>query len=213
MSDAKLSGSISILLGIAAVLTVVIGGILVPYPGLIGGGLLGIVAILVGLVEFVRAHFFSKDVEGPSKTKIFGGILCGCVALGLVPFILGPTMSHDHAGADERRAIAAMRSILVAQLTFQADAIVDVDSVAQFGTFEQLTAGDTPYVDAETVNGEEFGYAISMELIPGANPGFEVTAVPLDSGDVGPRSFYVDESGVIRATDQGTADSDSTPIE
>jgi len=44
-------------------------------------------------------------------------------------------------------------------------------------------------------------------------PGFEVSAYPLQRGTTGQRSFFMDQTGVIRYSAEGTADADSAPLQ
>jgi len=43
--------------------------------------------------------------------------------------------------------------------------------------------------------------------------GYSVTANPTSPGTSGQRGFYTDQSGVIRATSSGAADSTSSPLQ
>jgi hypothetical protein len=59
--------------------------------------------------------------------------------------------------------------------------------------------------------GAKSGYTFTFS--PGTgNLSYSVTGVPSTAGVTGQRNFYTDQSGVIRANANGTADSSSTPI-
>lgn len=109
---------------------------------------------------------------------------------------------------NERFTINALNTISGAQATFKS-------SNPTFATLQQLR--DAGLIDSVLATGEKYGYVFSITLVtrtPGKTPGFQVSAVPRRYGRTGRRSFYLDESGVIRGADrQGApANADDLPI-
>lgn len=111
---------------------------------------------------------------------------------------------------NERFAINALKIISGAQATFKA-------SNTHFATLQQL--GDAGLIDPVLATGEKYGYYFSVTLItytPTQATGFQVSAVPRRYRKSGRRSFYLDESGVIRGADRGgnpaTAEDKPIPI-
>lgn len=109
---------------------------------------------------------------------------------------------------NERFTINALNTISGAQATFKA-------SNPTFATFQQLR--DAGLIDPVLATGEKYGYIFSITLVvysPSQSTGFQVSAVPRRYGRTGRRSFYLDESGVIRGADrQGApANADDLPI-
>lgn len=109
---------------------------------------------------------------------------------------------------NERFTINALNTINGAQATFKS-------FNTTFATLQQLR--DEDLIDPVLATGEKYGYVFSVTLV--TNPsnqstGFQVLAVPQRYGRSGRRSFYLDESGVIRGADrQGApANADDLPI-
>jgi hypothetical protein len=84
--------------------------------------------------------------------------------------------------------LKSLRDIRVAESTYRTK-----NSMNQFGTLEQLHAGDP--IDAELASGTKDEYRYKLEL---RERSFHVTAEPLKYNLTGTWSYYLDESGVIR---------------
>jgi Protein of unknown function (DUF2950) len=56
-------------------------------------------------------------------------------------------------------------------------------------------------IDSKLATGTKNGYTFTVELTTSEQeyPGFAVVGVPMSYGNTGIRSFYIDETGVIRA--------------
>jgi len=108
-----------------------------------------------------------------------------------------------------------MRTISTGQTAFQTAAFVDTDGdgVGDYGTLAQLAdpdgAGSTPpFVDSVLGAGLKHGYVFTVAVTNGSAttmPAYTCTATPAASGQTGYRQYFVDESGVIRFTSDGTA--------
>jgi hypothetical protein len=64
--------------------------------------------------------------------------------------------------------------------------------------------------------GNRYGYKFTIEIKEGGtggiSPRFQIVAVPLSYGSSGRRSFYIDETGVIRGADnRGAEATELTP--
>ena len=92
--------------------------------------------------------------------------------------------------ANETAAIARLRAIAAGEARYL------VESGAQYGTLDQLIKGR---FISDPSNGKLTGYRFEIRVKPG---GFEVTAVPEKFGVTGNRSFYLDETNIIRAADR-----------
>lgn len=109
---------------------------------------------------------------------------------------------------NERFAVNALTVISGAQATFKS-------SNANFATLQQLH--DAGLIDSVLATGEKYGYSFSITIVtnsPKQATGFRVSAVPQRYGRSGRRSFYLDESGVIRGADRGgkPATAEDAPI-
>jgi hypothetical protein len=92
---------------------------------------------------------------------------------------------------NELAAISRLRSIVTAEMALQ------VEGDGKYATLEELVAKG---VMSNPSQGKLTGYRFAVRVKPG---GFEATAVPETFGVTGRRSFYVDESSVMRAADKG----------
>lgn len=93
--------------------------------------------------------------------------------------------------ANEMAALTRLRSIVTAETALQ------FEGDGQFATLDELVKKGL-LVDPS--QGKLTGYRIEVKVKPG---GFEATAVPEKFAVTGRRSFYVDESRVMRAADKG----------
>jgi hypothetical protein len=104
--------------------------------------------------------------------------------------------------ANEQAAIRTLRTIVGAEYTYQATM-----GNGSFGSLKHLVEGGlmSPNM-AEGVGG---GYRFEIGKIENKSsespPSFEVIAMPVKYGITGQRSFYADESGVIRGADKNGA--------
>jgi hypothetical protein len=104
---------------------------------------------------------------------------------------------------NEAGAVMMLRTLHSSEATYQA-----TTGNGNYGTIAELRKeGLIDYVLAE---GHRYGYLfrIRQEKISSESPqaSFEIVAVPRTYGRTGRRSFYVDESGVIRYADKKGAE-------
>lgn len=137
-----------------------------------------------------------------------------------------PRLLRSRMSANEAAAIGALRTISNAEVQFQTGgfADADADNVGDYGllgppgvvgTLANPAAGTEPFVDDVLGSGAKSGYLFNV--VPGnAGNGDEVymaTADPGNPGRTGTRRFFLDQTGVIRFTPDGTApDANSMPI-
>jgi hypothetical protein len=92
--------------------------------------------------------------------------------------------------ANETAALARLRAIAAAEARYQ------VESGGEYGNLDQLI--QKRYVN-DPSNGKLTGYRFEVQVRAGS---FQATAVPEKFGITGKRSFYVDETNVMRAADK-----------
>jgi hypothetical protein len=92
--------------------------------------------------------------------------------------------------ANETAAMARLRAIAAAEARYGAE------SAGEYGTLDQLI--QNRYIN-DPSNGKLTGYRFDIRVKP---DGFQVTAVPEKFGVTGTRSFYLDETNIIRAADK-----------
>lgn len=111
----------------------------------------------------------------------------------------------------ESGAILSMRTLHSAEITYGATA-----GNGNYGTLKQLA--QTGLINSFLATGTHCGYLFTISTTAASTNAparFAVKAVPVQYGVTGFRSYYVDESGVIRGADRGGAEAtaDDPPIE
>jgi hypothetical protein len=104
---------------------------------------------------------------------------------------------HNEAGA-----IRTLFTLLSAEATYQS-----TTGQGNYGTIEEL--GKEKLIDFVLAEGHRFGYLfrVSLEKYSSESPAsFEIWAVPRTYRRTGRRSFYLDQTGVIRYADKKGAE-------
>jgi prepilin-type N-terminal cleavage/methylation domain-containing protein len=144
--------------------------------------------------------------------------------IAIIAAIAIPNLLRSRMSANEASAVGGIRTISTGQVGFQAAAFADGnnDGVGDYGTLAQLAdpdgAGASPsFIDSTLGAGNKLGYVFtSTPTVGAANtpPSYTCVAVPAAPGKTGYRQYFVDESGVIRFTGDGSAVSvASTPLD
>jgi hypothetical protein len=78
------------------------------------------------------------------------------------------------------------------------------------------TSAGADLIDSVLAGGVKSGYKFTLTVTstdPAGNVlSYGITAVPVTPGTTGQRSFFTDQSGTVRVSPGGTADSSSTPL-
>lgn len=144
--------------------------------------------------------------------------------IAIIVAIAIPQLIRWRMMSNESAAIGGIRTISTTQLSFQASAFVDTDGNGEgdYGSLAQLANPDgaglaEPFIDSVLGNGNKLGYLFAANVTPGNGltpPSYTCTAVPVAPGFTGYRQFFVDETGIIRFTADGSAVGPaSTPLE
>ncbi|HQP91472.1 MAG TPA: type II secretion system protein [Candidatus Omnitrophota bacterium] len=120
----------------------------------------------------------------------------------LLAAIAIPNLLRARLSANEATAIAAMRTVSTAAESFRAAQ----SPPAYPSNLSALSSANPPYIDSVLGSGNKSGYTFTWS---GGGTTYDVVAAPQTANVTGVRSFYVDQSGVVRV---GT-DSTGTPIE
>ncbi|MCC6695317.1 MAG: prepilin-type N-terminal cleavage/methylation domain-containing protein [Candidatus Hydrogenedentes bacterium] len=141
--------------------------------------------------------------------------------IAIVAAIAIPNLLRSRMSANEASASGAIRTISTAEVAFQTAAFVDSngDGMGDYGTLAQLGnpdgSGTTPaFVDAVLINGLKQGYVYTLSVTMGnatTMPSYTCTATPAALGRTGYRQYFVDETGVIRFTSDGSAPTATSP--
>ncbi|MCP4645893.1 MAG: prepilin-type N-terminal cleavage/methylation domain-containing protein [bacterium] len=141
--------------------------------------------------------------------------------IAIIAAIAIPNLLRSRMSANEAGSAGAMRTLSTGQVAFQTACFqdADTDGVGDYGTLAQLAnpdgAGATPpFIDQVLGAGQKHGYVFTTTVTAGsatAQPAYSITAVPAAAGRTGYRQYWVDESGVIRFTADGSAVSNTSP--
>lgn len=176
-------------------------------------GLLGIGAILgliFGIVAYKRAKRNPAQYGGEGLA-LAGIIISGISVLmflyiGVVAAIAIPNLLASRRAANEASAISSLRTLNAAEATYQATA-----GNGSFGTMDELFAAGL--IDSKLGNKLKNGYRFEIKATPASGRDYakyEVAATPLSYGSSGNRSFFIDETGVIRGKDRHGLEADAT---
>jgi hypothetical protein len=124
----------------------------------------------------------------------------------LLLWMLGSSLDASESSplqANQAAATSVLRTVHSAEMTFQA-----TEGNGRYGTFDELVAAN--FISKET--SQKYGYRIEVTV---SENKFEATAVPIEYGQTGTLSYFIDESGVLRAGDHGggTASAADQPLQ
>ncbi|MEK7793638.1 MAG: prepilin-type N-terminal cleavage/methylation domain-containing protein [Candidatus Hydrogenedentota bacterium] len=126
--------------------------------------------------------------------------------IGIIAAIAIPNLLRSRISANEASAAGGIRTISTAETAYQTSGIdATTTGIGQFGTLTSLGTGTTPFVDNALSSGTKAGFVFQATPSMASNvPGYTATGTPGVNGSTGTRAFFVDESGVIRFTTDGT---------
>jgi hypothetical protein len=191
----------------------------------------------------ILGHMALSDIrKSAGKLKghgiAVGGLVLGYMGLAIVPIaviaalIAIPHLRVSRLAANEAAAVSSLRTIDVAALTYAGTYgngyPADLNTLTGAGTASCDHAG----LIAGTLASEEHdGYLFTYHATadgtaPGIAPkakgagcsasgasGFAVSADPVTPGTTGNRSFYADQTGIIRVETGGAATAKSAPLQ
>jgi type IV pilus assembly protein PilA len=182
-------------LAIAALVLGIIGFFTV---GLIGiGAIVGIILACMAMSRIKRDPW-QYGGRGLAIAALVLNIvsLVSFVPMGVIAAIAIPNLLAARRAANEGSAMASLRTLHAAEETYQS-----TNGAGKFGTLNELAAANL--IDLKLATGNKNGYNFTVELTTDESnyPGFAAVARPLTYRTDGVRSFYVDETGIIRAGD------------
>jgi hypothetical protein len=178
-----------------AITSLVIGIVNFFTFGLLGAG--AISGLTCGIVALSKARK-RPTVYGGQGLAIAGVATNSFWLLFAFPIVLAiaiPNLIAARRAANEGSAIASLRSIAEAEDNYYSTRQV-------YGTLSDLSAANL--IKPELATGTRNGYRFWIKLASNGNgvvKSFDATAVPVEYGNSGRRSFLIDETGVVRAAD------------
>ncbi|MFZ3216201.1 MAG: DUF4190 domain-containing protein [Candidatus Acidiferrales bacterium] len=199
-----------------------------------------IAAVILGHISLSEIRKSAGRLGG--KGIATAGLVLGYLGLSMIPILIIaaiaiPNLLRARMAANEASAVGSLRTIETAVVTY--DTQFENGYPASLEALggapgEDATCNHAGLIDARVAAGQKSGYSFTYTpLFPGdgAAPvispkaaakgctsggasGFTVTADPLQRNTTGDRSYFTDQSGVIRVSRSGArATADSPPLE
>jgi type II secretory pathway pseudopilin PulG len=182
-----------------AIFSLVLGILSFFTLGLFGVG--AIAGIILAVVAMRRVR--DEPWKYGGRTVAIAGLvlsitsLATMVPIGIVAAIAIPNLLASRMAANEGAAIRSLNTIASAEMVYQATA-----GQGRYGTLQELESAGL--IDSALGSGVKSGYRFTIELTESGEitpAGFAVVGVPVDYRSSGMRSFYIDETAVIRGGD------------
>ena len=137
----------------------------------------------------------------------------------IIAAIAIPNLLRSRIAANESSAVSSLRTINTAEISYQTAYPTNgyAAALTNLGGVAPCTPSSTTacLVDSVLAGGTKSGYTFVYTAAAaqgGSINSYTLTARPVTAGTTGQRTFFTDQSGVIRADATGTATSTSTPI-
>jgi type IV pilus assembly protein PilA len=137
----------------------------------------------------------------------------------IIAAIAIPNLMHSKAQANEAAAVETLHTLTSAAVMYSTTYSGFPHAISNLGPNTGATNASSAaadLVDSVLATGVKSGYRFTYTVgvaDPGGNVlSYTITASPVVPGNTGLRYFYTDQSGIIRASATGSADSSSTPI-
>ena len=176
-----------------AVFALVLGIISFLTLGLLGiGALTGIIVATVAMGK-VKREPWRYGGRGMAVAGLVLSItsLVALVPVGMVAAIAIPNLFAARMAANEGSSLYSLRMISEAETRYYAQ-------FQKYATLEELASEGM--VETSLGSGVKNGYKFTVE-VKTLEPGFEAFSVPVTYQSTGRRSFYMDETSVIRSAD------------
>jgi type II secretory pathway pseudopilin PulG len=174
----------------------------------------GIPAIILGHMS--RSNIRKSMGRLKGEGMALAGLIMGYISLLAIPLILIiaaiaiPNLLRARQQANETSAISSMRTITVANATYQTE-----KGQGFAASLKELE--DAGYIDHVLARGQKSGYRFSYSATDsdgdGTSDKFQITATPVRPGSSGGRIFCSDESGVIRQERAGQCTTESDVVD
>lgn len=166
--------------------------------GLLGVG--AIVGIILSCIAMGRVKREPWQYGG--KGMAIAGLVLSIVSLvsvvpvGIIAAIAIPNLLASRRAANEGSAMASLRTISSAEMVYYSTV-----GAGKYGTLNDLAKAGL--LDAKLATGTKNGYHFTVELTTNEDnvEGFAAVGVPITYRSTGMRSFYIDETSVLRAGD------------
>jgi type IV pilus assembly protein PilA len=134
----------------------------------------------------------------------------------IIAAIAIPNLLHSKMSANEASAVGSLSTLNTTCITYSTVYGGYPHTLANLGPGTPATSVTADLIDSVLATGTKSGYIFAFT--PGATDAngnvltYSITAQPVSVGATGTRSFFTDQSGVIRANTTGPATVNSTPL-
>jgi type IV pilus assembly protein PilA len=186
---------------------------------------IGIAAIILGHMSRTKIRNSNGRLKGDGMAT--AGLVMGYGAFAIIPFILIiaaiaiPNLLRARIAANEASAVASLRTINTAQISFQSQypAVGFTCRLASMGGSgpSAPSADHAQLIDEVLASGQKHGYRFALENCVNTETDhkYQVIAYPSVHNSTGNRTFCSDESGVIKASEGESAEeclANGTPL-
>jgi len=137
----------------------------------------------------------------------------------IISAIAIPNLMKSKMSANETAAVGALKALTESAVMYSNSYGGFPHSISNLGPsgggpVSSSAAADL--IDSGLATGVKSGYKFTFTVVATDTAGnvvsYAITAVPVTPGSTGQKAYYTDESGTIRVSNSGTADSSSPPI-
>jgi type IV pilus assembly protein PilA len=132
----------------------------------------------------------------------------------IIAAIAIPNLLRSRMAANESSAVAALRTINTASMTYFISYATYPAGLASLGPSATPSSSAADLVDSVLAQdpASKTGYKFTYTGVGSPSTSYTVVAAPITSGVTGQRGFFTDQTGVIRGDISGSATSASTPL-
>ncbi len=134
----------------------------------------------------------------------------------IIAAIAIPNLLRSKMAANEASAVGSLRSLNTACVTYSTTYGNYPAALSNLAPASPATSTAADLIDSVLSSGTKSGYKFAYAT-PGTTPGgsagttYDITAVPVTPGTTGQRTFFTDQSGVIRNNTAGAAPTRTDP--
>ena len=137
----------------------------------------------------------------------------------IIAAIAIPSLMRNKIQANETAAVETLRTLNESVLLYSNSYGGFPHSLSDMGPASggtAATSASADLIDSVLAKGVKSGYKFTYAAVATDSSSnvqsYSITATPVAPGSSGQRSFFTDQSGTIRSTSSGTADSSSAPL-
>jgi type II secretory pathway pseudopilin PulG len=169
-------------------------------------------------------QYYAAQPASTTSNKVVIAIVLAVGALVLIPVVLIvaaiaiPNLLRARISANEASAVGSVRTLNTALVTYQTEYNHYPETLGALAANGNTTPSETGamLIDDVLATGSKTGYHFTYEKVASTDGstagGYIIVATPLVPSSTGVRSFFSDETGVIRFSRAGPADKDSPPL-